>query len=133
MHQLTHIIVDGLVDSGDVVGVMYSKFWVVGYLDVFVDNAIDYAKTAKVEGFARDCTIGNELILLIEVVEERRTIVTPVAFREQVELRRLDFGVELGKGTVETLQDVPCGYCRHLRGVGCQGIDDGVASVHASE
>ena len=67
----------------------------------------DRPKGVKVKVLSCFGTVGNQSVLLIEVVEESWTVVTAIAFCKQIERRRLDLRIELRKCTVESLQDFP--------------------------
>jgi hypothetical protein len=68
----------------------------------------DRPEGVEVKVFSCFGTVGNQSVLLIEVVEESWTVVTAIAFCEQIETRRLNLRIELRKCTVESLQNFPC-------------------------
>lgn len=68
-------------------------------LDGFVDDAVDYTEGVEVNGVAGHTSVCNLLILLVEVGEERRTVVTAIGLSKEVEVscrvQGTNFGVEL--------------------------------------
>ena len=68
-----HVVVDGIVDCLDAIGVVDGKLGVVGSLDSLVDDAVSNAEGVEVELDARNGSVGDELVLVVEVVEKRRS------------------------------------------------------------
>jgi len=61
--------------SLDAIGVVHRKLGVVGSLDAFVDDAVDYTEGGEVQLDAFVGTIGDFQVLCVEVVEELRLLV----------------------------------------------------------
>ena len=59
-------------------------------------------------------SIGNEGVLLIEVVVKCRAIVSAVGFGPQIERHILDGAVESGEVGKEALEDLPCTDCANI-------------------
>lgn len=68
-----HVVVDGVIDGFNAVGVVDGEFRVMGCLDGLIDDAVSDTQSVKVEFDAGNGSIGDELVLVIEVVEERRS------------------------------------------------------------
>jgi len=64
-------------------------------LDHFIDDAIDYDKRVEVKILALACTFRNLLVLLVEIVEKGRTVVTAITLSGQIELCGLDLRIKL--------------------------------------
>jgi hypothetical protein len=47
-----HVVKDGVVDSFDTVSVVVGKKRIIGSLDIFVDDAINYAQVGELKGLA---------------------------------------------------------------------------------
>jgi hypothetical protein len=68
-----HIVVDSIVDSLDTVCVVDGKLRVVRSLDSLVNDTVSDTKSIEVKLHTRNSSIGDELVLVVEVVEERRS------------------------------------------------------------
>lgn len=71
-----HVVVDAVVDGFNAVGVVVGEDRVIWSLDVLVDDAIDDAQVDKLKLLAALCAVGNRLVLLVEVVEKSRAVVS---------------------------------------------------------
>ena len=71
-----HVIVDGLVDKLDSIRVLNGEFGIVWRLDIFGDDAVNDSQVNKFEIFARLGTVLDRLVLLLEIVEEGRSVVS---------------------------------------------------------
>lgn len=86
---------------------VHGKFWIVTCLNRLVDDAINYAQRVEVERVALHAAILNPQVLVVEVVEERGSVVTTIRLSEEVEiLRRTDLGIELGDCVQQGLENV---------------------------
>lgn len=72
-----HVVVDGLVDSLDTVGIVHSEFRVVRGLDRLVDDAVNNSQRVEIKLNTINTTVGNSLILLVKMIEELRSLVLP--------------------------------------------------------
>ncbi len=72
------IVVHSVVVCLDAVGVVDSEFGVVAGLDGLVDDTVYYTQRVELHGVTRHATIRNLEVLIIEVVEERRSVVASV-------------------------------------------------------
>ena len=79
-----HIRVDSVVDSFDPISIVHCEFGIVRRLDRLGNDAIDNAQSIKDELGAVRCAIGNELVLVVEVIVECRAIVTAVRLRPEI-------------------------------------------------
>ena len=70
-----HVVVDSIVDGLDAVRVVDSKLGVVRCLNVLVDDTVSNTQSVEVELDTRNGSVGDELVLVVEVVEERRSVV----------------------------------------------------------
>lgn len=70
-----HVVVHGIIDEFDTVGIVHCKLRVVACLNALVDDTVDNTEGVKVEVNSFHGTIGDFLILLMEVIEERWAIV----------------------------------------------------------
>jgi hypothetical protein len=68
-----HVVVDGVVDGFDTVCVVDGELGVVGSLDSLIDDTISDTESVEVELDTGNGSVGNELVLVVEVVEERRS------------------------------------------------------------
>jgi hypothetical protein len=68
-----HVVVDSVVDSLDAVCVVDGKLGVVGSLDSLVDDTVSDTESVEVELNSRNGSVGDKLVLVVEVVEERRS------------------------------------------------------------
>ena len=130
-----HVLIHRLVDGLDAVGVVNSELGIIGGLDGFVDNAVDYAEGVKVELDALVGAVGDELVLVVEVVVKGGAVVTAVGLGEEVE--RLDHlalplypVVELRKSAQESLEDVPGCNGGKLSSVQNASISNGVTAIN---
>lgn len=73
-----HVVVDGLVDELNAIGVVLGELRVVGGLGVKVEDTIADAERIKGELGPVGCAVSDHLVLLVEVVEESRTIMTAI-------------------------------------------------------
>lgn len=67
---------DGLVDKLDSIRVLNGEFGIVWRLDIFGDDAVNDSQVNKFEIFARLGTVLDRLVLLLEIVEEGRSVVS---------------------------------------------------------
>lgn len=106
-----HVVVDCIVDSFDAVCVVVRKFRIVWRLNIFIDDAIDYAERVEVELNAGLSAIGDHLVLLVEVIVKggsgdllaigsfdrmswgNRPVVSSIRLCPQVELLRVNMNV----------------------------------------
>lgn len=65
-----HVVVHGLVDALNTVGIVHSKFGVMRSLDAHIDDTIDNTQRFKVQRDPVHLTRFDFLVLLVEVVEE---------------------------------------------------------------
>jgi hypothetical protein len=75
---LLHEGVDGVIHGLDAVSVVYRKFRVVGSLDLFIDDAVDYTECIHLELNTFDSAVLDGLVLLVKVIVESRSIVATV-------------------------------------------------------
>jgi len=68
-----HVVVDSIVDSFDAVSVVDGKLGVVRSLDSLIDDAVSNTEGVEVELDARNGSVGDELVLVVKVIEERRS------------------------------------------------------------
>jgi hypothetical protein len=66
-----HVVVDRVVDSLDTICVVDSKFRVVRGLNLLIDDTVADTKSVEVKLDTRDGSIGDKLVLVVKVVEER--------------------------------------------------------------
>jgi hypothetical protein len=85
-----HIGVDAVVDGFNTVGVVDGELRIVGRLDGLVDDAVADAEGVHDEFSAVLSTVGDCVVLIFEVREEGRSIVTSITFCPQVEGLGLD-------------------------------------------
>jgi hypothetical protein len=90
-----HVAVHGIIDGLDTIGVVHCKLRVVFCLNGLVDDTVNDTEGVKVEVNSFHCTIGDFLILLMEVIEESWAIVASITFSPQAEILRLDSVVQL--------------------------------------
>ena len=84
-----------------------SELWVVSCLYGLVDDAVDYTQGVEVERVALHAAVLNPQVLVVEVVEERGSVVTTIRLSEEVEiLGCADFGIKLGNGVQQGLKNV---------------------------
>lgn len=80
------------------------EFWVVFCLDRLINNAVNYTQRVKVERVAWHATVLDLHVLVVKVVEERRSIVSAVRLSEEVEiLRGADLGIKFRDGVQQGL------------------------------
>jgi hypothetical protein len=68
-----HVVVDSVVDSLNTVGVVDGELRVVRGLNSLVNDTVSNTKSVEVKLDTRNSSIGDELVLVVEVVEERRS------------------------------------------------------------
>lgn len=129
-----HVLVHRLVDGLDAVGVVDGEFGVVGGLDGFVDDAVDYTERVKVKLDAFVGAVADELVLIVKVVVKDRTVVTAVGLGEEVKgldhfTLSVNSVVERGKSAQECLEDVPRCNSGKFSSVQDAGISNGVAAI----
>lgn len=102
------IRVDGVVVRLDSVCVVDGELGVVGSLDGFVDDAVDYTQRVEVHWVAGHAAILDLQVLLVKVAEERWAVVASVRLGEQIEFprrtQRTKLGVKLGNGSQQSLE-----------------------------
>lgn len=74
-----HIIVYGIVDRFDAIGIIVGENWVIRSLNVFVDDRIDNEKGVEIEVFTRSGAICNCLVLVVKISVKCWTVVASVA------------------------------------------------------
>jgi hypothetical protein len=86
---------------------VHGKFWIVTCLNRLVDDAVNYAQRVEIERVALHAAILNPQVLVIEVVEERGSVMTTIRLSEEVEiLWCADLGIELGNRVQQGLENV---------------------------
>lgn len=68
-----HVVVDGVVDGFDAVRVVDGEFRVVGSLDGLVNDTVSDTEGVEVELDTGNGSVGDKLVLVVEVIEERRS------------------------------------------------------------
>lgn len=86
-------------------------------MNCFIDDTINDTQRVEVKFNTVDSSIDNLLVLLVEVVEERRPVVTSIALSPQAEVLGLDRAVQLWKSTQESLHNFPGSVGSKLGGV----------------
>lgn len=89
-----HEVVDGLVDGLDAISVVPGKFRVVWNLNQFVNNTVDDSQGIHLKGDAFFLPAGDERVLFIKVVIERRSVVSTIRLSPQVECPVLDCAIQ---------------------------------------
>ena len=80
-------------------------------LDILVNNPIANTERVEVQLNSLSCSVGNQLVLIVEVVIEGRSIMSAITLGPEVECLRGDVRINLWESTQETLQDMPCCNC----------------------
>lgn len=126
-----HVFINGIVDSFDPIGVVYRKLRVVRRLNAKIDDTVANPEGIKDQSSPIRAAIGNQLILLIEVVEERWTIVATIGFGPEVEcLVWGGLGIQLRECAEESLKHVPRSNSSEVGRAKCSSIDDGIFAIH---
>jgi hypothetical protein len=79
--SLLHEGVDSVINCLDAVGVVHGELGIVGSLDLFVDDTIDYAERVHLDLDASAGAVLDLLVLLVEIVVESGAVVTAVTVR----------------------------------------------------
>lgn len=120
-----HVLVDRVIDGLDAVRVINGKFRVPRSLDALRYDTIANAQRIEYELGAVGRTISDQFVLVVEVVEERRTIVATIRFGPQIKGLVLYVAVQLRKSAEETLKHVPSSDSSQICGAELCGIDHG--------
>ena len=120
-----------MVDRLDSIRIVHGKFRIVWCLSVEIIDSVANAKRIEYQLGAVSCAIGNRLVLIVEVVEEGWTIVTPIRFGPQVECLAFDVAVQLRKSAQEALEDMPSSNRRQIGRGELSSINHGIFAVDA--
>lgn len=72
-----------------------------------INDAVDYTEGVEVKRVARHATVSNLQVLVVEVIEERRTVVPAVRLCKEIEVAwGANLGIKLGDGIEERLKYV---------------------------
>lgn len=129
-----HIVVHGVIDSFDAVGIVDSKLRVVWRLDVLINDGIYQPEGIEIEVSSVRSSVGDHLVLLREIVVESRAVVPTIRLCPKIEglaKWRADPRIKLWKCTQKTLQHVPGCYCSKICGVYFGGVDDWIVAIYS--
>lgn len=92
-----HVVIHGIIDCFDAIGVVVGELWIVRRLNGLVDDTIDYSESVKDEGNAFNRSVADQLVLLVEVFVKRWAIMTTVGLGPKIECLLLvsDLGIQL--------------------------------------